>query len=127
MKCNNIMLKHYIFAALDGKTGRQSGYQTGTTDKQKAEAIARTLEMAHNKAAPRDAKINVIVFTAVCQHCGKHSIWNGGTMVYPDHADAPPPNPDMPDTIKQIYHGVPHLTDALNFQTPPFRLRCLLL
>ena len=41
--------------------------------------------------------------TAMCQYCGKHSMWLDGKMVYPLESTAPPPNPDLPQTIKEDY------------------------
>jgi hypothetical protein len=40
---------------------------------------------------------------AKCVHCGKHSIWFMGNMVYPDIPGAPLPNPDMPNDINEDY------------------------
>lgn len=40
---------------------------------------------------------------AQCTHCGQHSLWLEGTMIYPFGGAAPLPNPDMPDDVKQDY------------------------
>ncbi len=38
-----------------------------------------------------------------CEHCEKVAIWHRETLIYPDRGGAPPPNPDMPEEIKDDY------------------------
>ena len=40
---------------------------------------------------------------AHCPSCGNISIWHNGKMIYPLYGSAPPPNPDMPPKVKEIY------------------------
>lgn len=40
---------------------------------------------------------------AVCEHCSKYTLWFMETQVYPMIVDAPAPNPDMPDDVKDDY------------------------
>jgi len=39
------------------------------------------------------------LYVCQCYHCGKHSIWLAGNMLYPDRSSAPLPNPDLPEDI----------------------------
>lgn len=41
--------------------------------------------------------------TGQCQHCNKFTLWINEDMYYPDNANAPFPNPDMPDTVMKLY------------------------
>lgn len=41
---------------------------------------------------------------STCSHCRETSIWFRGSLVYPDVSQAPMPNQDMPDDIKQDYN-----------------------
>lgn len=41
--------------------------------------------------------------TARCTHCDKFSIWLMEAMLYPDRGSAPPPNPEMPDNVLELY------------------------
>lgn len=41
--------------------------------------------------------------SARCAACEKNSIWVADRMVYPDHSMAPEPNPDMPDSVRELY------------------------
>jgi hypothetical protein len=38
-----------------------------------------------------------------CRHCNGVTIWNAGTMVYPDASTAPLPNDDMPADIRRDF------------------------
>jgi len=40
---------------------------------------------------------------AVCDHCGDYTLWHQDVMVYPDRGNAPPPNPDMPQNVRDYY------------------------
>ena len=40
---------------------------------------------------------------ARCDRCGKFSVWVNKTMVFPIAVTAPPPNPDLPQDIKEDY------------------------
>ena len=40
---------------------------------------------------------------AECDHCGGHSFWQSGKMIFPYTGTAPLPNPDIPDEIKEDY------------------------
>ena len=40
---------------------------------------------------------------ARCDHCEKHSLWLNQTMLYPDVGRAPQPNPDLPNSVSEIY------------------------
>lgn len=41
---------------------------------------------------------------AHCKHCDNYSLWHKDTMVYPDRGVAPPPNPDMPESVLRLYN-----------------------
>jgi endogenous inhibitor of DNA gyrase (YacG/DUF329 family) len=41
--------------------------------------------------------------TSICAHCENAVIWHEQEMVYPNRGSAPPPNPDMPQDVKQDY------------------------
>ncbi len=38
-----------------------------------------------------------------CEHCENNCLWIGDTYVYPDRGNAPQPNPDMPENVKNDY------------------------
>ena len=38
-----------------------------------------------------------------CEHCEKLCLWYFDKMVYPNRGNAPMPNPDMPDEVKDEY------------------------
>ena len=40
---------------------------------------------------------------AECDHCGEHTFWQGGKMIFPYSGTAPLPNPDLPNDIKDDY------------------------
>ncbi len=40
---------------------------------------------------------------ARCDHCEKFSLWLCQTMLYPDVGRAPQPNPDLPQSVSEIY------------------------
>ena len=44
-----------------------------------------------------------IVRIATCDHCEKYTMWHLDQMVFPDQGAAPPPNSDMPDSVKTVY------------------------
>ena len=39
-----------------------------------------------------------------CQHCNKSSVWIDEKMYYPNIGNAPSPNPDLPDDIREDYN-----------------------
>lgn len=41
--------------------------------------------------------------SATCAHCGEVSVWVGESMVAPDSAPVPMPNPDLPGEIQKDY------------------------
>jgi hypothetical protein len=41
---------------------------------------------------------------SVCDHCNEYSLWHFQAMVYPDRGVAPPPNPDMPESVQKYYN-----------------------
>lgn len=41
--------------------------------------------------------------TAKCDHCNDYSVWLKGKILYPNRGEAPQPNPDFPETVKNIY------------------------
>jgi len=41
--------------------------------------------------------------TAKCQHCNKTSVWIMDKMYYPDNGNAPFPNSEMPEKVKNLY------------------------
>lgn len=41
--------------------------------------------------------------SATCQHCGETSIWIKDKMFFPDTGNSPFPNPEMPETVKNLY------------------------
>jgi len=49
-----------------------------------------------------DNSLNTIR-TAQCSHCEKYTLWYIDDMVYPNIGNAPPPNSDMPDSVRKIY------------------------
>ena len=38
-----------------------------------------------------------------CTHCHNETIWVGESLIYPEANQAPPPNTDLPDEIKEDY------------------------
>lgn len=44
-----------------------------------------------------------ILGSATCQHCNATSIWIQDKMYYPDTGNSPFPNPEMPESVKNIY------------------------
>lgn len=40
---------------------------------------------------------------AECSNCGNHTFWLGDKMIYPYNSNAPLPNADMPEDVKQDY------------------------
>ena len=56
-----------------------------------------------------------------CSYCEDTAIWKNEEMVFPRSGNAPLPNPDMPDSIKEIY------VEARNVATPSPRSACVLL
>lgn len=43
------------------------------------------------------------IATSICEHCGEYAIWRCKQMVYPNRGNAPVPNPDMPEDVKNDY------------------------
>lgn len=43
------------------------------------------------------------VYIAWCTHCHNDTIWVADNLVYPSSRQAPPPNQDLPDEIKEDY------------------------
>ncbi|WP_234508620.1 MULTISPECIES: DUF4145 domain-containing protein [Thermus] len=43
------------------------------------------------------------LWVALCQHCGSFSLWLGERMLYPQTGEAPPPHPDVPPAIRELY------------------------
>jgi hypothetical protein len=44
-----------------------------------------------------------VIRIGTCDHCGNFSLWHFDQMVFPDRGNAPPPNPDMPASVKSHY------------------------
>lgn len=44
-----------------------------------------------------------ILGSSFCHHCKKSSIWINDTIFFPDNANSPFPNPEMPESVKKIY------------------------
>jgi len=44
-----------------------------------------------------------ILKIGTCADCVEHTLWVGDTMYYPDNGNAPTPNEDMPESVKQYY------------------------
>jgi hypothetical protein len=40
---------------------------------------------------------------STCEHCGEICLWYFDKMVYPNRGNAPVPNPDMPEDVKNDY------------------------
>src|SRR6476660_7013945 len=47
-----------------------------------------------------------------CTHCKRLSLWWQTTMVYPSCGAAPPPNPDLPDHVKDLYEEAATISTA---------------
>ena len=58
---------------------------------------------------------------ANCRHCDEISIWNNDKMIYPSRGNAPLPNSDMPEEIKNDY------VEASDIAARSPRAACLLL
>ncbi len=43
------------------------------------------------------------IATSICEHCEACAIWHCQQMVYPNRGNAPMPNPDMPEDVKNDY------------------------
>jgi hypothetical protein len=54
-----------------------------------------------NKTVPSVSSAEIK--SSKCQYCGKFSVWISGKMYFPDKGNAPQPNPDMPDEVKNLY------------------------
>ncbi len=48
------------------------------------------------------SKMNPLA-TAKCDHCHNYSVWLNENMLHPNNGDAPPPNPDLPKSVKKLY------------------------
>lgn len=79
-------------------------YRTNIQD-YKQEAIAdfiRTLSEANKRNMayfiPQDFSV------ATCSSCGKPTLWIDRAIVYPRTTSLPPPNPDLSEAIKSLYH-----------------------
>jgi len=59
-----------------------------------------------NQSTSFKISLNQIAF-AVCEHCGKYSIWrfskDTSSMIYPNSGIAPLPNVDMPEDVKRDF------------------------
>lgn len=40
---------------------------------------------------------------STCIICDGHSLWQGDSLIFPRNGEAPAPNPDMPDSIRDTY------------------------
>ena len=49
-----------------------------------------------------DDKYNLLA-TAKCDHCNDYSIWLKDKILYPNKGEAPQPNPDLPQSVTDIY------------------------
>jgi hypothetical protein len=38
-----------------------------------------------------------------CDHCHEQTLWLNDTMLFPDTGKAPPPNPDLPASVRDVY------------------------
>ena len=52
----------------------------------------------HNIGDARD-----VIQTAHCGHCNRYSLWHKQDMVFPATGSAPPPNPDLPESVHNLY------------------------
>lgn len=43
------------------------------------------------------------VFLSICTHCQEVAVWVHTNMVWPNHGEAPEPNPDLSDDIRRDY------------------------
>lgn len=41
--------------------------------------------------------------TSICEYCDDFCIWHFDKMIYPNRGYAPPPNPDLPDEVRDDY------------------------
>lgn len=55
-----------------------------------------------NESVPNERAANQIR-VGRCQHCGKSTLWVMDKMVYPDIGNAPFPNSEMPEAVKNTY------------------------
>jgi hypothetical protein len=44
-----------------------------------------------------------VLSTAKCDHCNDFSVWLEDKLLHPNFGDAPQPNPDLPESVKEIY------------------------
>lgn len=44
-----------------------------------------------------------ILGSSYCHHCRQSSIWIKDTIFFPDNANSPFPNPEMPENVKKLY------------------------
>lgn len=49
--------------------------------------------------------------SSVCEHCGKATLWNGVTMIYPNRGNAPQPNQDMPTDVLTDYEEAARISN----------------
>lgn len=66
-----------------------------------AHQIHRTSTPDLNGAVPN--KFMNTVGTTICAQCTQYAIWNIETMVYPQKGIGPLPNPDLPETVRNLY------------------------
>ena len=66
-------------------------------------ALQRWQDSMWNLGARCESSKEMPIRVARCDHCGNNSLWFQNSMVYPDIGTAPQPNPDMPDSVKDIY------------------------
>lgn len=43
------------------------------------------------------------LFVSECNHCHRPAIWMNGRITWPTHGDAPPPNPDLSQSVLKDY------------------------
>lgn len=49
------------------------------------------------------AAVKNVVHSAHCDHCNNYTLWHKDQMIYPTIGAAPPPNPDLPESVSKVY------------------------
>lgn len=63
--------------------------------------LSRSVLELNSKLIPVEEEKPLSV--AFCQHCRRFTLWLGERMLYPQTGEAPPPHPDMPPAIRELY------------------------
>lgn len=75
-----------------------------------AERKATGRPFFESKQSVRDINVHNVWFSR-CFNCDEIAIWICDRMIYPQHGEAPPANPDLPPEIARDYHEASSILD----------------